>query len=241
MALSKEEKERRKYEKRQKKYNETHKLINGIDHKICRVCENWFPCNEEYFYRKKSYDGFDTYCKKCVIEKAKNSNVDINNRNKNTVKWMAKPENREAKRLHGKKYRDSGKQREWARNNKDKIREYNDYRKMNKKHDITKEEWAICKEYFNNSCAYCGLHIDEHFKSWKGKLKKIDLHKDHVDHNGANDLSNCVPACQSCNSSKWVFTLDEWYNEDNKHFSQKRLDKILQWLNTDYLNYLKRK
>ncbi|MCM3387283.1 HNH endonuclease [Ureibacillus chungkukjangi] len=129
----------------------------------------------------------------------------------------------------------------WQQNNKDKIRGYNKYREQNKKHDINKEEWKACKEYFDNSCAYCGLHHDHHYRMWSGELKKMDLHKEHVDHNGSNNLSNCVPACQSCNSSKYNFELHDWYNKDNPDFTQEKFDKIHKWLETDYKKYIMNK
>lgn len=70
-------------------------------------------------------------------------------------------------------------------------------------------------------------------------MKQFDLHKEHVDDSGANDLSNCVPSCQSCNSSKNIFSLEEWYTEDNLNFTEERLSKIYRWLNEDYLKYIK--
>ncbi len=73
---------------------------------------------------------------------------------------------------------------------------------------------------------------------WYGELKNFDLHKEHVNHNGANDLSNCVPACYSCNSKKWIYEFEDWYNEGNEIFSQYRLDKIYKWLSNDYKIYL---
>ena len=76
---------------------------------------------------------------------------------------------------------------------------------------------------------------------WRGELKNIDLHKEHVDHNGANDLSNCVPACQSCNSSKWEFDFNDWYCPNNPVFTQERYEKIVKWLEEDFLIYIKKK
>ncbi|RKJ44582.1 HNH endonuclease, partial [Butyricicoccus sp. 1XD8-22] len=104
---------------------------------------------------------------------------------------------------------------------------------MNKKHEISNEEWENCKNYFNYRCAYCGLPVEEHYRMWYGKMRQFDLHREHVDHEGLNDLSNCVPACTSCNSSKWKHNLGDWYNDDNENFSQERLYRIYKWLNQD--------
>lgn len=58
-----------------------------------------------------------------------------------------------------------------------------------------------------------------------------------MDDKGANDLSNCVPACNSCNSQKWTFTLDQWYTTINPDFTLERLKKIKQWIDVDHKEY----
>jgi len=35
-------------------YEENHKLIDGILHKRCYECEDWFPCTLEFFYKSES-------------------------------------------------------------------------------------------------------------------------------------------------------------------------------------------
>ena len=82
------------------------------------------------------------------------------------------------------------------------------------------------KEYFNNECAYCGLPLELH-KEIVGQ----DLHKEHKDHNGANDLSNCVPACRLCNSTKHDKEFDDWYNKSNPNYTKSRYNKIIRWTN----------
>lgn len=138
------------------------------------------------------------------------------------------------KRKNAKKQRENGYQKEYQQKYKDKLQLYALNRKMNKKHEISKDEWELCLDYFNHSCAYCGISEQE-AKCTQGNY----LHKEHVNHEGTNDLSNCIPSCKSCNSQKWKFTLDEWYNTDNPIFSQERLEKIYKWLNEDYKKYIK--
>ncbi|OZB98091.1 HNH endonuclease [Paenibacillus sp. XY044] len=133
-------------------------------------------------------------------------------------------------RKNNQKYRESGGYRSWLNSNKDKIQKYHDAKLMHRTHNITDEEWKKCKEYFNNSCAYCGLHIDDHYRKIRGINKKIDLHKEHVDHSGANDITNCIPSCLNCNSQKWVFELEDWYNVSNENYTYERLNKIYKWL-----------
>jgi hypothetical protein len=61
-----------------------------------------------------------------------------------------------------------------------------------------------------------------------------DFHKDHICHLGSNKIDNCVPACKSCNSQKWEYQFNDWYNEQNEKYSYKRYEKILKWINGDY-------
>jgi hypothetical protein len=68
---------------------------------------------------------------------------------------------------------------------------------------------------------------------------KNNLHKEHVDHEGANDISNCIPACKSCNSMKNIKNFNNWYNDKNTRFNEERLHKIEQWLENDYKLYKK--
>jgi 5-methylcytosine-specific restriction endonuclease McrA len=57
--------------------------------------------------------------------------------------------------------------------------------------DFTDAQWTQLKRNFNQRCAYC--------------RKKRRLTRDHViplSKGGSHTVSNIVPACQSCNSSK---------------------------------------
>ena len=125
----------------------------------------------------------------------------------------------------------------YQKNNPDKMREYRIKRESHKKHEINNLEWMACKEYFDDSCAYCGLPSEKHYVNYKGNIKIQNLQKEHVYNNGANDLSNCVPSCKSCNDKKWTYDIEEWYNESNLIFNQERLDKINQWISNDYILY----
>ena len=100
------------------------------------------------------------------------------------------------------------------------------------------EQWFYILKLFNNECAYCGLPLSKHYIRYKGETKLGDFHKEHVDHEGANDLSNCIPSCKECNSSKSTKFLEDWYNENNLNFNQDRLNKIHKWINEDYKLYI---
>lgn len=249
MALDKEEKEKRSEERRLKKYNKTHKEINGVVYKQCNKHkenfpeeDDWFPCTEEYFYINKSNksDGLCPKCKEC--SKAKSMDWKHNNIKRTSElrkRYRKKEENRkkEANRESNRKYRASEKYQQWLRDNPDKIKGYNKKRN-NKNHKINKREWDSCKEYFNNRCAYCGLPIEEHFRKRLGEIQKVDLHKEHVYCGGRNDLKNCVPSCNTCNTSKHEASFNDWYNLSNPVYDKDRYHKICQWIRYDCKKYI---
>jgi hypothetical protein len=68
----------------------------------------------------------------------------------------------------------------------------------------------------------------------------MKLHKDHVDHQGYNDLRNAVPACRSCNDSKHTNSLDEWYKQQ-KFFDEDKYNKIISWINEGYKEHIENK
>lgn len=221
------------------KYEESHKEINGQLHKLCKICEEWFPCNTENFYKSKgSKDGLYPYCKKCNIAKSdKYIKGHLEQHKAYDKKNNRKEHTREYNRNYGKKRREEGKYRDWQLNNPDKLKQYHELY-SNKKHKISTKEWVACKKYFDNECAYCGLPLSEHYFTRLGITKLGDFHKEHVDCNGSDDLGNCVPSCKSCNTSKNTYELEEWYSEDTTRFNQERLDKIHKWLNEDYKLYI---
>jgi hypothetical protein len=143
------------------------------------------------------------------------------------------PDNKTKQKKKANKMREEGKQKEWRQNNPDRIREYNKDRTMNKKHEITDQEWFDCLDFFNNSCAYCGLTEQKQIE-----LFGEQFHKEHVIHNGSNYIDNCVPSCTSCNTSKHDSEFNEWYNKNNPNFTQKRLNKIIKWMTEECFNTL---
>lgn len=222
------------------KYEECHKEIEGTLYKQCTICKEWFPCNTDYFYKKKhsKSDGVSTYCKNC--ENKKNVQWGKDNRDKRLgyLRKNNKTESTKMKKyLFSKKQKESGEYKEWQDNNPELMKQYHD-KYSNKKHKISKKEWLECKNYFNNECAYCGLPLEEHYFTRLGEKKLGDFHKEHVNCNGSDDLSNCVPSCKDCNSSKHNSKLEDWYNENNPKFSQERLYKLYKWINEDYKLYI---
>jgi predicted nucleic acid-binding Zn ribbon protein len=86
---------------------------------------------------------------------------------------------------------------------------------------LNAEQWIVAKECFNNKCAYCG--------------KETGLTQDHfipLSKSGEYSVSNIIPACISCNSSKNDSDFFEWYSRQ-PFYSKKREQKILKYLNYD--------
>jgi hypothetical protein len=192
--------------------------------------------DEEHFYKndKNSIDGYSSRCKECEKERA------VQWRKDNRERWLEIRKNRNQKlevklqmRKDAKKSREKGVQKQWQQNNPERVKEH---ARNHRKHDISINEWKSCIKAFNNQCAYCGISYDEQYK-----IHKQNFHKDHKDHDGYNDVRNCVPACRSCNDKKWQFEFDEWYNSKNPVFSQERYDKIIWWTTEGYKVYIENK
>lgn len=192
--------------------------------KGCLICKNTFEATTDNFYKNKSSsDGLSPYCKEC--EKKRNSEWQRNNKDKIREVWRRDNlKRRNVINELNERLRVEGYNKKWQQENKDRVKQYNEKR-QNKNHDITAKEWTECKDFFNNSCAYCGISNKE-----AKKLYKNYLHKEHVDPEGSNKIDNCIPACKICNSSKHTLNLDEWYNPDNTNFTKQRYKRIKKWL-----------
>lgn len=222
-----------------------------MESKKCTKCGGEFPNNEKYFYkqlvrRKKESDYYrlSSWCKECSKENTK-KNIDKDRksfyerqktyqeanqeiRNKRARDWrVSNPkQNRDNQSNYYNREKDSG-----------RFKMYRDNRKK-KDHIISEKEWDDNKRYFDFCCAYCGLKIEEHYRIYSGKIQKYDFHREHYDDDGANDLSNCVPSCGNCNSQKWEFEFEDWFNVSNPKYSEERYEKIIKWITEDYKLYI---
>ena len=236
-----------KYTKRSPKFFKNIREVDGIKERKCSNCQEWFPETIEYYYmrnKSKPERGYQSECKKCSIEKSKTyveNNYEIAYKRKR--RWHV--EHKIITASYSREYYKNNKEerKEYVKNWIDKNpNKYKEYAKKHRRHDIFTTEWINCKNYFNNSCAYCGLPIEEHFAVRKDIEFNMDLHKEHVDDNGANDLSNCVPACGSCNSIKNIKTIDELFEtEFIENFNQDKYNKIMQWVIEDHKKYIEEK
>jgi hypothetical protein len=216
---------------------------------VIKTCSN---CGEtktlDMFYKqnkisktKGKFTYYNPECKVCTIKRSRAWELNPDNKDRflaNKAKQNKKEVNKEYRREVTRRKRESGEHKTYYYDNQQLFQDYNTNRQK-KNHTITMTEWFDCKNYFNNECAYCGLKASEHYYMYDGELKLFDLHREHVDDEGANDLSNCVPACKLCNSYKWKYSLEEWYNSSNKNFSLERLNKIIKWVSEDYKLFMK--
>ncbi|WP_144509885.1 HNH endonuclease [Bacillus sp. FJAT-22090] len=205
-----------------------------MESKECKWCGETKSIVEFYSTKKFSktkgeYIYYNPECKKCRIEASTKWRKDPKNREsflQSQIKRNRHPDHLIERENAYKRRKEEGYFKNYYNENKDMFKKYS---MMHRNHDITKEEWEDCKKYFDYSCAYCGIAEDDAVDKYGQKL-----HKEHVDHDGANDVSNCIPACKSCNSRKWIHKIDDWYNFDNEIYSYYRHFKIIKWLDYDY-------
>lgn len=238
-----------KYTKKSAKFFEGIRDNNGVTEKLCRQCNEWKPFIDEYWYYKnksKPEKGFQSECIICSIKRSSKTQFKNHEHVLQYQKDYAK-NNSEWKSDYNRRY--------MIEHRDEKLDYFADYRQtdafkesslksrlnreLHKVHEITKSEWVNCKSYFNNCCAYCGKPIKENLVMRKGKLTQYDFCKDHAENNGANDITNCVPACFDCNTKKNTLEMLEFMEINNINFNN--LDKILQWLSEDCYKYIEEK
>jgi len=93
----------------------------------------------------------------------------------------------------------------------------------------TKSQLGKIWDYFHNSCAYCGKTLDR-----KNKEGHID-HLASASQRGANNISNRVLSCATCNEKEkldedWRVFLEKKISD--KHLREERIKRIEQWMVT---------
>jgi hypothetical protein len=242
-----------------RKYIEFHKEVDGVLYKKCANCGAWIIAdNNNFGIDNSEKDKLSKLCWDCKrfktheyymehqdkqIKDARNNILSRHEEYKKYLKdWRTK--NKDRTSSYKKKWDIENKphvidyQTDYQKNNPEKFKEYSQYKTMNGKHNISKIEWKACKEYFNNTCAYCGLPINEHYNKYRNKISLHDFHKEHVIHDGNNTLDNCVPSCKSCNSQKRTIKFEDWYNKENYRYTNKRYSKIISWTTEDYKKFI---
>jgi hypothetical protein len=222
-----------------------------LEFKTCSKCNSKLPATRDYFHLKNNK--LSASCKECnnrqnrenYYKKQEERKEYARQYNETHAEWKAnymKDYYIENKEKFSYEVKDKEKfklyQHNYRKSEQGKtIHKYHQRKRRHLKHKITKEEWNSCKLFFNNSCAYCGKSESQQREECGGK----DLHKEHVIDDGRNDLKNCVPSCQSCNSRKYNNSLNNWYNLNNTVYSYERYHRIYEWLHHGYKDYIKQK
>ena len=212
---------------------------NNVERK-CSECGDWLKEDINNFYlmnKNKPERGYTSRCKSCNIKiNGEHQNKNKGRYNQYKVNWRKK--NKEKAKKQSADWHQTHKDRRqedfrrFVRLNPEKIKEYG---QNHRDHDITKEEWECCLIIFDHRCVYCGISEEESLKIYKQRL-----HKDHYDCNGANDISNAVPACKMCNSFKHQDDGETWFREQ-EFFDEDSLDHIKWWLTEGYKEYIEDK
>lgn len=215
-----------------------------LENKECTNCKEIKPISEFYMQKTVTKKKGIHYkpkpeCKKCTTKRTseyQNKNIDKARELQKQWRENNKERNNELmKRWHEENKEEFRKyNKQWQQNNKDKMNEHGKRYREEKKFKISSKEWKACKSFFNNCCAYCGMTETE-----SKEIHNKRLNKEHAINKGNNDLSNCVPSCTGCNSSKHANDYNEWFIFNNPVFSEERLLLIETWLNFEYKKHIK--
>lgn len=222
-------------------YNQKHRINGeGLIEKQCSKCNEWKPMNDKYFYKwDRSSDGYQSQCSICVCEDVRARNAKNPELDRQRAKsWYERNTKRKRNSMSKWFERNKDYRKQYIANyikeNPDKGRQYIE---NHRKHDISTKEWKAVQDYFNYICAYCGKTLEQ-----QRKENNQQFHKEHVDHIGYNDVRNCVPACSQCNSKKRARTIDELFESGEiETFTQDKYNKIMQWCNEDFKQYIEEK
>ena len=206
--------------------------------KTCTTCWNDHPYTNFYFNEVTNIEGIKQYifssrCIDCHIKLASEYTKEHPEMNRESSrKTDHTPKMQEYHKEAIKKLREDGYFIEYYAKYPERFKEY---AKNHRHHDITEAEWKSCLKIFNYRCIYCEITEEESKRKYGERL-----HKDHVDHEGYNDIRNAVPGCKSCNSQKHQSDMETWFREQ-EFFSEERLDFIKWWTTEGYKNYIEDK
>src|SRR3990167_3027220 len=185
--------------------------------KICKMCEK--ELSEDMFHKwSKSGDKLRPLCKTCMKERDETYDFDLDGKKLRTSlhrKNNIEKYNDASKRYY---YNNLERKRSEARARKKKRVEENrqHVNAIQSKHlknhpeidqlakqrrrarkaavvcDLTRQEWLLIKNAYDNCCAYCGKVMERLTQDHIIPLSKL----------GPHSAKNIVPACRSCNSKK---------------------------------------
>ncbi len=182
----------------------------------CPCCKELKRASE-YYAHKSTGNGLSPYCKECTRESNRKSYKKYR-QDRLARKWTEYREKREIEmkspteetkarrdkrsrmsklRYERNKERLLKKGNEWRNRNPERVAAYARKRRASRRgaaiNDLTMEQWNRIQQAYGHRCVYCG-------KKMKGRLSQ-----DHItplSKGGNHTVSNVVPACVPCNSSK---------------------------------------
>ena len=203
--------------------------MENIKYKVCSTCETKKELNAEYWHRQKgSKDGYRSQCKEC--RKITSKEYVAKNKEKITrYREQYYENNKEYFSEYRKQYRAKNKeyfseyqkqylQSEQGRKNHARAKQNRKARINSLPNTLTIEQYDENLDHFDYKCAYCECELtpDNHHMEHVYPISRGVY---------GTTKENCIPSCESCNSSKHAKTLAEWYvwTED---YSFERLLKI---------------
>lgn len=198
----------------------------------CYTCGKTYPWSPEYFMPcQASSAKCKQPCKACNVDRA--------------GEWQT--ENRERKNAGQRSRYDPQKNylknQAWEKANPEKVREKTKRRRAVKKaafSDLTLNDWQSCLEYWESRCAYCGSLPDGSGAS--------ELTQDHIipltrPDSPGHTLSNIIPACRSCNSSKYNRDMRDWltfkFGQPLANEIEQKIPAYTKWLGERLLETIK--
>ena len=183
------------------------------DEKECSKCLVTKPNTEEFFPKlKHAKCGLEATCKKCRSEYQKAHYQKNKAHRYQYAQTYYKAHTQEIKERTAK----------YAKENK-LVKNTSKQRRIakmrNLPYDFTTEQWLTCLLHFDNTCAYCGAD-------------DVLLCQDHVvpvTADGGYTVSNILPACTSCNTSKNDSDFLIWFRS-RSFYSVEREQQIKQYL-----------
>lgn len=200
---------------------------DGVAGKVCSRCGQWKALQS--FSRKLRF--FHSACKQCLQEaqahapkkdkrayykryREANAEKIAAYRKEHaadfktyTQRWRKR--NPDKVRANARKWEQSHPERKgesykrWRKKNPDKALQ-NDHRRRarlrNAKGKFTLEEWMALKRAYGHTCLACGRGEPE--------IKLVPDHVIPIARNGANDIDNIQPLCETCNKRKNARTID---------------------------------
>ena len=196
--------------------------------KKCNKCGVSKPATTEYFHRhRRQKDGLDGTCKDCKRElgakRYKEKRDEILNQKKDYYERAKDKRLAYQKDYYANNIEDhQRRERYWRKNNALKRRIISERRRSLENSvlsNLTEKEWEDTLEYFNHSCAYCGITQDEHLKKFNERL-----HQEHIvplTDGGTYTKDNIIPSCRKCNSTKGRQNFDYWYRNSKVYDYEK--------------------